>query len=115
MRFSGVDIMVVGTEFCVNGETFTVGSSWNSVGGATVNLAAGESFANGLFKLGDELTVGACGSSLESESDLSRWLEACADDSAFTLFGHACAAFAGNELPFNPGTRCDGLVQASLS
>jgi hypothetical protein len=57
------DIMSEGTEFCVNGETFTVGSSWDSVGGATVNLAAGESFGRGLFKKGDELTVGACAGS----------------------------------------------------
>lgn len=63
----GADILAKGTEFCVSGETFTVGSSWNSVAGtargATVNLATGSSFAVDLFAEGDPLTIGPCGSS----------------------------------------------------
>merc|ERR1719506_447699 len=60
------ETMSAGTKFCVNGETFTVGSSWDSVGaggasGATVNLAPDESFPRKLFNQGDALTVGPCG------------------------------------------------------
>jgi hypothetical protein len=54
-----------------------------------------------------------CSAAEETYSDPGAFLEACEDDPLFTLFGHACAAFAGNELPFNEGTRCDGLVAAS--
>merc|ERR1719440_2077514 len=58
------DVLAEGTEFCINGETFSVGSSFNSAAngasGATVNLASGERFPNDLFEYGDELLVGAC-------------------------------------------------------
>jgi hypothetical protein len=54
------DILSEGTKFCVNGETFTVGSSFNTGKGATVNLADGEKFAKGLFTKGDTLTLGVC-------------------------------------------------------
>lgn len=56
------DVLSAGTKFCVQGETFTVGSSWNTGGGASVNLASGEKFPKGLFTKGVELRVGACSS-----------------------------------------------------
>jgi len=54
------NVLPKGTKFCLNGETFTVGSSWNSGGGATVTLATGERTKANFFSEGDELTIGAC-------------------------------------------------------
>jgi len=61
-------IMAEGVTFCLNGKTFTVGSSWNSAGGATVNLASGESTAAGFFQEGDAITIGACADSGDGDS-----------------------------------------------
>merc|ERR1719506_94890 len=79
------DLLSEGTKFCVSDETFTVGSSWNSVGGATVNLSPGESFATGLFTRGDALTVGACGSDYDASA--APMLPLSADRVPFCQFG----------------------------
>jgi hypothetical protein len=61
------DVLLTGSQFCVTGETFTVGTSWDSFGaddvyGSTVILAEGESFpGQHFFSPGDALTVGPCG------------------------------------------------------
>merc|ERR1712093_858572 len=52
-------VLTQGSTFCLNGHTFTVGRSWDTIhcGGATVEL---DSPVNFTWSSGDNITIGSC-------------------------------------------------------